>query len=77
MCLYKRDDQEGTCNHESCKNYYMMNKQACELFLILMISNQYIMGIDQSRRNLPSAALADDYAILENLKKRLKTESEK
>ena len=29
MCLFKRDEQDNTCNHDECKNYYTVNKQIC------------------------------------------------
>ena len=29
MCLFKRDEQENTCNHEECKNFYTFNKKIC------------------------------------------------
>ncbi len=29
MCLFKKEDQEGSCTHEECKSYYLLNDQIC------------------------------------------------
>jgi len=62
MCLFKRDEQENTCVHEECKNYYLLNKQIC----------MYSKQTQDSKLPKPS----EEHNLLELLQKKIKKEAD-
>jgi hypothetical protein len=60
MCLFKKDEQENSCFHEECKNYYQLNKQIC------MYSRQ--------NQEVKRPKLNEEQNLLELLQKKIKKE---
>lgn len=66
MCLLKRDDQQNSCNHDSCKSFYV-NKSMC----MYTTANAFV----QPRNIKPAPTLNEDPNFLDHLQKKLKTDS--
>ena len=73
MCLFKRGEQDNTCNHEECKNYYTVNKKIC-MFNNFQQSQGSMFAKGKRSNAIPIINLQDP-EFLNLISKRVKTEN--
>lgn len=70
MCLFKKDDQENSCTHEECKNYYLLNRQTC-------VYPKTTDAGANTKANKPTNFSGDEQNLLDLLQKKIKKDSKR
>ena len=73
MCLFKRDEQDNTCSHDECKNYYTVNKQMC-MYNNFQQSQGSMFAKGKRPNSIPIINLQDP-EFLNLIRKKVKTEN--